>query len=94
MQVTDEGLFEAQRALAHEEGIFAEPSSIAALTAVMQLAAQRRLDPDQTVVIVLTSSALKDPAASRAWLRPLPAAPDRFDALLTVLRDSYGLALD
>lgn len=94
VQITDEGIFESQRALARDEGIFAEPSSIASLAAVMQLSAQRKLDPEQTIVVILTSSGLKDPGASRAWLPPLPAAPDDFSGLLGVLRDSYGLALD
>ena len=45
--ITDEGIFEAQRALAGEEGLYAEPSAIVGLTAVMQQARRRRLDPDQ-----------------------------------------------
>jgi threonine synthase len=94
VRITDEGIFEAQRALAREEGIFAEPSSIASLTAVMQMRAQRALDPDQTIVAVITSTGLKDPGASRAWLPPVPAAPADFDGLLAVLRESYGLALE
>ncbi|MBI1848526.1 MAG: pyridoxal-phosphate dependent enzyme [Candidatus Rokubacteria bacterium] len=92
--ITDEGLFEAQRALAQEEGLFAEPSSIATLTAVMQLGARGGLDPAQAIVVVLTSSGLKDPGASRAWLPPLLDAPADFDGLLAVLRDRHGLRLD
>src|SRR5216683_2918861 len=34
--ITDEGIFEAQRALASEEGLYAEPSAVVGLTAVMQ----------------------------------------------------------
>ena len=94
VRITDEGIFEAQRLLARDEGIFAEPSSIASLTAVMQLSSQRMLDPEQTIVAVITSTGLKDPGASRAWLPPVPSAPDDFDGLLAVLRDCYGLALD
>lgn len=94
VRITDEGVFEAQRALARDEGIFAEPSSAAALTAVMQLVAKKAIAPDQTVVIVLSSGGLKDPAASRTWLPAVPAAPDDFGGLLAVLRESYGLALD
>jgi threonine synthase len=94
VRITDEGVFEAQRALAREEGIFAEPSSATTLTAVMQLAARRALSPDQTVVIVLTSGGLKDPAASRTWLPAVPDAPDDLAGVLAVLRDSYGLELD
>jgi threonine synthase len=94
VRLTDEGVLEAQRALAREEGLFVEPSSAASLTAVMQLAGRKALDPEQTIVIVLTSGGLKDPGATRAWLPPVPAADGDFDRLLGVLREAYGLALD
>jgi threonine synthase len=94
VRVTDEGIFEAQRALGREEGLFVEPSSATALTAVMQLAARRELDPNTTIVLVITSSGLKDPAASRAWLPTVPAADGDFHTLLATLRDNYGLTLD
>jgi threonine synthase len=94
VRLTDEGIFEAQRALAREEGLFVEPSSAGAMTAVMQLAARHELDPSQTIVVVLTSSGLKDPGASRAWMPAVPAADGDFDRLLTTLRDAYGLTLD
>jgi threonine synthase len=91
VRITDEGLFEAQRALGREEGIFVEPSSATSLTAVMQLAARKALDPEQTVVVVLTSGGLKDPGASRTWLPAVPDAPADLDGVLRVLRDQYGL---
>jgi threonine synthase len=94
VRVTDEGIFEAQRALAREEGLFVEPSSAAAVTAVLQLARRRALDPTDTIVVVLTSGGLKDFGASRAWLPVVPDAGADFDRLLTTLRDAYGLALD
>jgi threonine synthase len=94
VRLTDEGVLEAQRALAREEGLFVEPSSAASMTAVMQLAARKALDPAQTIVIVITSSGLKDPGAPRRWLPPVPAASHDFDRLLAVLRESYGLTLD
>ncbi len=87
-------MFEAQRALAREEGVFAEPSSAAALTALMQLRARKAIDPEQTIVLISTSSGLKDPASSRTWMRPVPDAPADFDGLLRVLHEHYGLALD
>ena len=77
VRITDEGIFEAQRALAREEGIFVEPSSATALTAVLQLHARRALDPDELIVVVLTSGGLKDPGASRTWMPEVPAAPDQ-----------------
>ncbi|HYE89463.1 MAG TPA: pyridoxal-phosphate dependent enzyme, partial [Terriglobales bacterium] len=94
VRITDEGIYEAQRALGREEGLFVEPSSATSLTAVMQLKARGELDPNATIVIVLTSSGLKDPGASRAWLPPVPAADASFDRLLVTLREHYGLTLD
>jgi threonine synthase len=92
--LTDEGVLEAQRVLAREEGLFVEPSAAASMTAVLQLAGRKALDPEQTIVVVLTSGGLKDPGATRAWLPPVPAASSDFDRLLAVLRKAYGLALD
>ena len=74
MRLTDEGVLEAQRALAREEGLFVEPSSAAALAAVPPTRLPPPpLDPAQTIVVVLTSSALKDPVASSTWLPPVLA---------------------
>jgi threonine synthase len=92
--LTDEGILEAQRLLARDEGLYVEPSAAAALTAVMQLTARKALDPEATIAVVLTSGGLKDPGATRTWLPEVPAAGDDFDAVLTTLREHYGLALD
>ena len=91
--ITDEGIFEAQRALASEEGLYAEPSAVVGLTAVMQEARAGRLDPDQRIVVVLTSGGLKDYGASRAWLPDVPAAGTDFAATLHTLEERYGLRL-
>jgi len=93
VRITDEGIYEAQRALAREEGIFVEPSSATALTAVLQLRAQRALDPDELIVMVLTSGGLKDPSAGRTWMQDVPDAPDHLDGVLAVLKERYGLEL-
>ncbi len=91
VRITDEGLFEAQCALGREEGLFVEPASATSLAAVMQLAGRKAFDPDQTVVVILTSGGLKDPGASRTWLPPVPDAPADLDGVLRVLREQYGL---
>jgi threonine synthase len=93
VRATDEGIFEAQRALAREEGLFVEPSSAAALAAVMQLVKTGGLEGDAPVVIVLTSSGLKDPGASRTWMPAVPEARGDFLDVLKTLEDSYGLRL-
>src|SRR5512144_1976436 len=91
--ITDEGIFEAQRALASEEGLYAEPSAVVGLTAVMQEARAGRLDPDQRIVVVLTSGGLKDYGASRAWLPDVPAAGSDCASTLHTLEERYGLRL-
>jgi threonine synthase len=93
VRITDEGVFEAQRALAREEGLFAEPSSVASVAAVMQLAARGELQRDAAHVVVITSSGLKDPGASRTWLPPVPEARGSFVDVVKTLEDSYGLDL-
>ena len=91
--ITDEGIFEAQRALAREEGLYVEPSAVVGLTAVMQLTRARALDPGQVIVVVLTSGGLKDYGASRAWLPAVPSAGHDIASTLAILEDSYGFRL-
>ena len=59
--VTDEEILAAYRDLARLEGIFCEPASAASVAGVRKMAADDRLDPDATVVAVLTGHGLKDP---------------------------------
>lgn len=56
VSATDEDALEAQRRIGSREGIYAEPSSTVALTAVERLRASGRITPDQSVVAVLTGS--------------------------------------
>lgn len=72
--VSDEEIMEAQKALANLEGLYAEPSSAAAVAGLMKLARKGGMDPDSIVVCLLTSGGLKDPGASRAYLPPAPTA--------------------
>lgn len=70
--VDDSEILDAQRLLAEEEGVFAEPASAAGLAGVMRLWAMNRLPPGEIVVVVLTGHGLKDADAWSARL-PLPA---------------------
>lgn len=72
--VSDEEIMEAQKVLAHLEGLYAEPSSAAAVAGLMKLARKGEMHPDRIVVCLLTSGGLKDPGASRAYLPPVPTA--------------------
>ncbi|MGH2474404.1 MAG: threonine synthase [Candidatus Limnocylindrales bacterium] len=59
--VTDDEILAAYRDLALLEGVFCEPASAASVAGLRMLASAGALDPDVTVVAVLTGHGLKDP---------------------------------
>jgi threonine synthase len=59
--VTDEEILAAYRDLARHEGVFCEPASAASVAGLRKLATAGQVDPDTTVVAVLTGHGLKDP---------------------------------
>lgn len=59
--VTDEQVWEAQRRLAREEGIFSEPAGATALPAILHAVASGSISPEATIVCVVSGSAFKDP---------------------------------
>jgi threonine synthase len=72
LQVTDDELVAAWKALAAEEGLFCEPSSAAGLAAVLR----GDVEGDRLAVTV-TGHGLKDPAlADRLAPRPVEVEPD------------------
>ncbi len=62
--VTDDEILAAYRDLARHEGVFCEPASAASVAGIRRMAADGRLDPDATVVAVLTGHGLKDPSTA------------------------------
>ena len=74
--VTDDDILAAYRDLARHEGVFCEPASAASVAGLRKLAAAGAVDPDATVVAVLTGHGLKDPhTAERQVPGVLEAAP-------------------
>ena len=59
--VTDDEILAAYRDLPRMAGVFCEPASAASVAGIRKMAAAGRLDPDATVVAVLTGHGLKDP---------------------------------
>jgi threonine synthase len=75
--VSDDEIMAAQRDVARLEGVFCEPASAAGVAGVRRLARERRIDPHETVVCVLTGHGLKDPdAISTEEGALIPVAPD------------------
>jgi threonine synthase len=60
VKVTNEEILDAQRTLARTEGIFAEPSGVAVLAALTTLRSQGTISGDDSVVLEITGSGLKD----------------------------------
>jgi threonine synthase len=74
--VTDEEILAAYRDLARLEGVFCEPASAASVAGLRKMAAALALDPEATVVAVLTGHGLKDPhTAERQVPGVIEAAP-------------------
>lgn len=58
--VSDEMVYETQRRLAREEGVYSEPAGAVALAGALRAFAAGELEPDSTVVCVITGSGFKD----------------------------------
>ena len=61
--VADDYVWALQKRLAREEGVFSEPAGVAALAGALQAAAAGEIDPEATVVCLVTGSGFKDDAA-------------------------------
>ena len=83
--VSDEEILEAQRLLASEGGVFAEPASCAPLAGLLALKRLDALPKDITAVMVLTGNGLKDPDTALSQTgRPIEIG-DSLDELMSVL---------
>jgi threonine synthase len=70
--VSDEWVYEIQSRLAREEGVFAEPAGSSAVAGALQAARDGLLDPNATVVCIVSGSAFKDPPSVEAMTRNSP----------------------
>ncbi len=84
--VPDEAIVAAIARLARATGVFAEPAAAAALAGLDAALEAGLVNRDESVVLLVTGTGLKDvPAASRAVRRPDPIPP-RLDAVIERLR--------
>ncbi|MBI4607568.1 MAG: pyridoxal-phosphate dependent enzyme [Candidatus Rokubacteria bacterium] len=58
----DEEILKTQKLLARTEGIWAGPTGVATLAALIRLLADRKLDPAQTICVIVTETGLKTEA--------------------------------
>jgi threonine synthase len=83
----DEEILEAQRRLARTEGVWAGPTGVGALAVLSRLIAAGRLDPAQTICVIISETGLKTEAP------PLPRTGTSFDfdGLRRLVRQRLGL---
>jgi threonine synthase len=94
LTVSEEQIVEAQKLLASREGIYGEMASVAAIAGVKKLIEEGRIERDETVVCVLTSSGLKFPEVTASFLQEsmIPIAP-KLEELLVFVQKNYGYDL-
>jgi threonine synthase len=83
--VTDDEIMAAYRALARYEGIFCEPASAAGVAGVTKAVEAGELEPDATVVCVLTGHGLKDPTTAERHVPPFLEAEPTVGSVAVVL---------
>ncbi len=94
LTVSEEQIAEAQKLLASSEGIYAEMASVAAVAGVKKMVQDGKIDSDETVVCVLTSSGLKFPEVTASFLqKPIGPIAPKLEELLAFLLKHYGYDL-
>lgn len=93
MSVPDAELIAMQQRLGRTEGLYAEPASVAAVSAAAALREGGHAQPGDRIVAVLTSSGLKDPAVTNEALPAIPTAAAELQSFREVLATSYNFAL-
>ena len=83
--VTDEQILQAQKLLASEGGVFAEPASCAPLAGIIKLKNQNKLPEGITVTMILTGNGLKDPDTAMSQVGKPIEINDTLEDLMKVL---------
>lgn len=93
ISVRSEGeILQAQAALGATNGLFVEASSATAIAAVRQLSTAGWFGAEDRVVVVTTSTGLKDPAAARAHHGPIPLISSTDPQHVRgVIQERYGI---
>lgn len=89
----DDELRELQLLAGQTTGIYGEASAIAAVAAVKTLAEESEIEADDNVVMVSTSSGLKDPNMTAEFLPSVPSVTSNLDDLRSTLDENYGFTL-
>ncbi len=89
----DDETMKMQKALASTEGLYAEASSVTSLVALGKLRKAGKIQADDNVVAVITSTGLKDPAETAKYLPKVPLIQPNLSDLSKVLKQQYGFSI-
>lgn len=90
-KVSDSEILESQRLLASTEGIFAEPTGVAALAGLIKLAEKGVVKKDEVVVLLVTGHGLKDPQAVSSQFGKTPTINPSTQDFENAVKDCYGV---
>ncbi len=90
---SDDEIMDMQLELASSEGIYAEASGVLSLAVIKKLREMGKIDEEETVVALVTSGGLKDPAATQDYLPDVPLVEPSLEALRKGLAEAYGYVL-
>jgi threonine synthase len=88
---SDDEMLRMQHALASDEGIYVECSSVLSVAVAAGLAREGWITERDTVVCFLTAGGLKDPETTLKYLPDIPLIEPTVDALRAALKASYGV---
>ncbi len=86
LAVEDEAILQAILPLARQVGVFAEPAGAAAYAGLLQALDQGLVRPDETVVVLVTGSGLKDVAAAMEVVGEPTVIPPTLEAVWEALK--------
>ena len=84
--VTNEEILEAQRILANNEGIFAEPSGVTSLAGLIKLATAGGIERSDSLVVEITGSGLKDSSIVMGDMSQIPVINPSIQELEQVIK--------
>jgi len=90
---TDTETMKMQKMLATMEGIYAEPSSVTSLVAISKLLKKDEINPDDTVVSIMTSTGLKDPQSTAEEMPDIDIIDPDLNTLKDLLEEKYNMFL-
>jgi len=89
----DAPIIQAQKEIAQREGLYCELASACCLAAVKLLLAENKIKKNENIVMLLTSTGVKDTNSTAKHLPEVPYIKPDIGMLTKSLKNSYGISL-